>query len=295
MAASRPCVSMRRTEVGLGNIQAPTSWLNVGRLTSRALDTLRHQPAGVAVDYAGTLVSMADADAGYQPLPAATTALNELQAHGIQVAIVGSRPARELARRVGLQGVTYIGQQGLEWLSKGQLEQATLEAEDLERFRDGCATVRRYLRVLDGVSLTQDLLGLSINYGDALLPLWTREQIARLLTPLAQAGLVVFEGRRRFELRPLGTPGKRAAIAQLIASQGLASLIYFGDDRMDLPVFRMLRERREREELASMTVAVLNEEASSAVPEAADSSVDGPAGVVGFIRSVAGGLARARG
>ena len=47
------------------------------------------------------------------------------------------------------------------------------------------------------------------------------------------------------ELRPVGGGGKDAAVASLLADEGIDRAAYAGDDRTDLDAFRRLRELRD--------------------------------------------------
>ena len=70
----------------------------------------------------------------------------------------------------------------------------------------------------------------------------------------AEAGRAKLEprwGRKVLELRPVGGGGKDAAVAALLATDGVTAAIYAGDDRTDLDAFRRLRELREEGELTS--------------------------------------------
>ena len=64
-----------------------------------------------------------------------------------------------------------------------------------------------------------------------------------------RAGLEPRWGRKVLELRPVGGGGKDAAVASLLAGDGLDRAVYAGDDRTDLDAFRRLRELREAGEL----------------------------------------------
>ena len=73
------------------------------------------------------------------------------------------------------------------------------------------------------------------------------------------------------ELRPVGGGGKDAAVASLLAGEGLDRAVYAGDDRTDLDAFRRLRELREAGELsAAVRVGVLSPEAPPELAEESD-------------------------
>ena len=90
------------------------------------------------------------------------------------------------------------------------------------------------------------------------------------------------------ELRPPGGGGKDAAIASLLAGEGLDRAAYAGDDRTDLDAFRRLRELREEGELeVAVCVGVVSPEAPPELPEDSDLIVDGPEEWLAILRWLA--------
>jgi trehalose 6-phosphate phosphatase len=102
------------------------------------------------------------------------------------------------------------------------------------------------------------------------------------------AGLEPRWGRKVLELRPVGGGGKDAAVASLLAGGRLRAAIYAGDDRTDLDAFRRLRELGEEGELATaVCVGIVSPEAPPELPEESDLIVDGPAGWLAILESLA--------
>ncbi|HXV05087.1 MAG TPA: trehalose-phosphatase, partial [Solirubrobacterales bacterium] len=82
--------------------------------------------------------------------------------------------------------------------------------------------------------------------------------------------------------------GKDAAVAALLATDGINVALYGGDDRTDLDAFRRLRELREEGELeAVVCVGVASAEAPPELGEESDLTVDGPAGWLAMLESLA--------
>ncbi len=106
------------------------------------------------------------------------------------------------------------------------------------------------------------------------------EAAARVIAVDAgRAGLEPRWGRKVLELRPVGGGGKDAAVASLLAGDGLDRVVYAGDDRTDVDAFRRLGELREAGELvAAVRVGVLSAEGPPEIAEEADVTVDDPAG-----------------
>ena len=103
-----------------------------------------------------------------------------------------------------------------------------------------------------------------------------------------RAGLEPRWGRKVLELRPAGGGGKDAAVAALLATDGIRVAVYAGDDRTDLDAFRRLRELREEGELvAGVCVGIVSPEAPPELPEESDLIVDGPAGWLAILEWLA--------
>jgi trehalose-phosphatase len=94
-----------------------------------------------------------------------------------------------------------------------------------------------------------------------------------------RGGLEPHWGRKVLELRPVGGGGKGAAVASILAGDGVDRVVYAGDDRTDVDAFRRLAELREAGELlAAVRVGVLSAEGPPEVAEESDVTVEGPAG-----------------
>ncbi len=103
-----------------------------------------------------------------------------------------------------------------------------------------------------------------------------------------RAGLEPRRGRKVLELRPLGGGGKDAAVAALLADRGIKAAVYAGDDRTDLDAFRRLRELREQGELeTAVCVGVVSAEAPADLAGESDLAVEGPAGWLAVLESLA--------
>jgi trehalose 6-phosphate phosphatase len=207
------------------------------------------------------------------------------------VGCVSGRRAEEARELVGLPGIGYAGNHGLELLLPG---------EDKLRFDPGVrgheGDAASYLAGLDREALAAQ--GIRIEDKGPIQALHWRgapderaaEARAREVGAGAgRAGLDCRWGRKVLELRPKGGGGKEAAVAALLATDGIDAAIYAGDDRTDLDAFRRLRELRERGRLrAAVCVGVLSGEGPAEIGEESDIAVDGPQGWMAVLRALAG-------
>jgi trehalose 6-phosphate phosphatase len=263
-----------------------------GASSSSPLESLRANPAAAAIltDVDGTLAPIVERPE-QALVPARTREL--LEALGERFGLVGcisGRRALEARRLVGIEGIAYAGNHGLELLLPGELEPKLDPALAGQEHR-----AAEFVAGLDA-----DALGAAgLRYEDKG-PIQTlhwrgaedeRGAEARAHEIAAAAGRAKLEprwGRKVLELRPVGGGGKDAAVAALLATDGVTAAIYAGDDRTDLDAFRRLRELREDGELkTALCVGVVSPEAPPELPEEADLIVEGPTGWLELLEELA--------
>jgi trehalose 6-phosphate phosphatase len=98
----------------------------------------------------------------------------------------------------------------------------------------------------------------------------------------ADNDLEVVPGRFVLELRPPGMD-KGGTLRRLVAESGVQVVVFAGDDLGDLPAVRALREL----DVAGVVVCSDSLETPDELRQAADIVVDGPAGVIELLRSMA--------
>ena len=256
---------------------------------------VRHADASlVGLDFDGTLAPIVDDPALAHIHPAAPSALTDLARVVRRVAVVTGRPARqvvslarldEVADALGGKGlVTVDGQYGNErWASDTRLFANNRAPEGLAAFA----------AALPGVLA-------SVGAGDAFvedkhiaLAVHTRrlpdpaDAFARLVGPIGELadghGLLTEPGRLVIEVREPGMTKGRALLRATESSQAEA-VLFIGDDLGDVDAFRAVDKLR-REGTPGLLVCSGSAE-ENALIDRADLVVDGPAGVVGFLRGL---------
>lgn len=257
------------------------------------LAPLRENPnhSAVLTDIDGTLAPIVDRPESAAVPEDARAVLAELSGRFAVVGCVSGRRAEEARALVGVQGISYAGNHGLEILLAGEDHPRIDPA--LAGQEEAAAT---YVSGLDEASLQG--AGLRIEDKGPIQALHWRgaddergaEALAHeIATGAGRAGLEPRWGRKVLELRPLGGGGKGAAVAALLESGAVRAAIYGGDDRTDLDAFRRLRELREEEQLRdTICVGITSAEAPAELAEESDLAVDGPAGWLAILRALAG-------
>ncbi|HWB69601.1 MAG TPA: trehalose-phosphatase [Solirubrobacterales bacterium] len=256
------------------------------------LRPLAAEPARSAIltDVDGTLAPIvARPELAAVPV-AAREALSRLaQTFGL-IACISGRRAEEARALVGVDGIAYAGNHGLELLLPGE-DEPQLDPSLAGQERSAA-------EFLAGIE-PEELVAAGLRAEDKG-PIQTlhwrgaedeQRSEARALEIAAQAGRAGLEprrGRKVLELRPVGGGDKGAAVSGLLATDGVDMAAYAGDDRTDLDAFRRLRELRDSDELrAAVCVGVLSPEAPPELPEESDLTVDGPEGWLAILESLA--------
>jgi trehalose 6-phosphate phosphatase len=256
------------------------------------LARLRAEPgrAAILTDVDGTLAPIASRPELAAVPPAASEALLRLSERYGLVGCVSGRQAEEARRLVGVEGIAYAGNHGLELLLPGEAEPRL--DPSLEGREGGAA---EFVAGLGAGTLADAGLRLE-DKGPIQALHWRgaegeREAEARAHEIAAAAGRAGLEprwGRKVLELRPAGGGGKDAAVAALLAADGVDAAVYAGDDRTDLDAFRRLRELREAGELAAaLCVGVLSPEAPPELAGESDLTVGGPDGWLAMLEALA--------
>jgi trehalose 6-phosphate phosphatase len=254
---------------------------------------LLEDPSSAAVlsDIDGTLAPIAQDPQQVSVPDGARAALAELSGRFAVVGCISGRRASEARELVGVDGIAYAGNHGLELLLPGD-DEPRLDPS----LRDREDTAARFVSELDGDGLSG--VGLRAEDKGPIQALHWRgagderaaEGRAREIAAEAgREGLDPHWGRKVLELRPAGGGGKEAAVGAMLAEDGITSAIYGGDDRTDIDAFRRLRQLQEQGKLqTTVCVGISSSEAPSELAEEADLMVDGPAGWLAVLRALAG-------
>lgn len=253
-----------------------------------ALDALLAAPgqALAAFDFDGTLAPIVDDPRTSAPYPGIVDGLTELAGLIGSVAVVTGRPAGTAVRLGGLDrvpGITVLGHYGAERWVDGRVDAAppppgvAMVREELPGLLDG-------LDAPEGTWLEDKGRSLAVHTRRTADPDGALALLSPALSELArQAGLQVEPGRMVIELRPQGVD-KGAALLALVAETGARTVLYAGDDLGDLPAFDAVASLRAQD-VPGLTVCSSSEEVT-AVAEAADLVVPGPAGLADLLDRV---------
>lgn len=254
---------------------------------SAAWKILSRQPAGLLTDVDGTLSPIVDQPEMAGVHPEVPALLRRLVARLPLVAAVSGRPVSQLPEMVGVEGVVYVGNHGLEWWQGGR---ATVVPE-AEPFLPAVAETMDHVRgqlELPGVILEGKGATGTIHYRLAQDTRRAREAILQLLVQCPSArGLQISEGRRVVNILPPIETSKGTAVQKLARDRGLSGAIYMGDDVTDMDAFQALSSLRRAGSCDSLLVAVSSPEVPADLLQEADYQLEGVDAVVSFLEQAA--------
>lgn len=251
---------------------------------SRALAV---QPAGLALDFDGTLSAIAARPEQARPLPGVREALRALAPRLAAVAIISGRPISQLLELVGLPELIYAGNHGVEWWRDRQLSVDRPSAAAVTQLALARDALRLAVNGAPGLRLEDKGSGLSLHYRQSSRPAQAHETALALARRLAGDQLAILEGRRVIELRAVPGADKGTAMRRLARESRLRSLVYFGDDATDLQAFQALEALNREAGLTTLSVAVLNSEAVEEVAAGVDATLAGPEAAADLLTALA--------
>ncbi len=191
--------------------------------------------------------------------------LARLAGRYLLVACVSGRAGHDARRLVGVDGIEFVGNHGLELDPRaGQLAAA------LARFRDEV-----------GLQVEDKTLSLTYHYREAEDEAAARTELEEVAARATAEGLDARWGRKVLEIRPHVDADKGTAVRALLERSGARLGLYAGDDTTDLDGFAGLAGAGLEH---AVRIAVASNEGPSELGEAADLVVAGPEELAALLR-----------
>jgi trehalose 6-phosphate phosphatase len=259
------------------------------------------RPLLVVTDFDGTLSQIVLDPWAAQVLPLGRWALRRLAAKpGVHVAVLSGRTATDVARRVRVGNVTYLGNHGMErgYLPRGgRPERLVVPVNSAAAHEAGHLAERlaQEVPLLVGAPwliVERKPPAVAFHFRQAADVDAAGERVRAAIERLdPEQQLERFPGRRVVELRPFGAVAKGEAVRSLFEELRPRSVFMLGDDISDALAFRELRAARERGELDGVSVAVMaRAEVPAEVAESADLVLASPIEATRFLAALARAL-----
>lgn len=165
------------------------------------------------------------------------------------IAVVSGRALTDVTKRVGLPGIIYVGNHGLEVAGPGVRIESPVPPSCRGVMRDLAQQLAAALSSVPGAIVEDKALTVSVHYRLVRAGSFraVREAIAAVVRPLVRARKVcVRHGKKVFEVRPAKGWDKGKMVDWLLARQRFLvgdrpiAAVYIGDDVTDEDAFRAL-------------------------------------------------------
>ena len=222
--------------------------------------------AAILLDVDGTLAPIVERPEDARVPDEVKSELARLAGRYGLVACISGRPGDVAAKLVGVGGIRYVGEPGLEldpeaeaWAEKLQAFAGTVRwpAEEGKRF------------------------SLSFHYRTAADQDAARAELEQVAVRALAEGFRPRWGRKVLEIRPPLDVDKGTAVQRLLDEAGLRRALYAGDDTTDLDAFRGLDGLE-----VAVRVAVASDEAPDELGRAADLVVGSPEALADLLRQL---------
>lgn len=263
-------------------------------VVARCIDVLRHSPAALLTDIDGTISPMARTPDEAIVLPKAKDALERLRDRIALVGIVTGRSATVGEALVGLPGLMYVGNHGMERTEGGRLTYDSAAAAWTDAIRESLIAMTEQAAasgIDQGLVVEDKGLSGSIHYRLAPDIAQTQAILLDIAGNVADRyGLRVTEGRMVLEVRPPVKISKGTAVTDVIKERGIKGIVFLGDDVTDVDAFIAVRMARENDGVKGLRIGILSAETPQSVLDESDVTVAGVTNCAELLAEVANGL-----
>ena len=178
------------------------------------------------------------------------------------VAVISGRSVLNAKKMVGVEGLLYVGNHGLEFLKNNELHMLPEVAKYLPKIKKACAQLEcGDLSHLNGLIFEDKGICFSIHYRLSDNPENVREKILKTVEDDPQCReLKISEGRQLVELKPPVSCDKGTILNNIIEQYNLRKIIYLGDDITDSNAFNKLKELEKERKIEGVSILVLSNE-----------------------------------
>lgn len=207
----------------------------------------------IMLDFDGTLSSIVPDPAAASILTSAKESLERLIAlSGVCVAVISGRALSDIKSRVGLPGIVYAGDHGLEIEGPGISLTVQVDSGLQAAVREAEIAVEALAGRFPGLLVEKKGFGFSVHFRSVApkLLMSLGDKVREIVTPYLCAGSIkVIKGKMVLDVYPAVAVNKGTA-AECLLSRFLPSgapdafsVVYVGDDVTDEDVFRALASR----------------------------------------------------
>ena len=259
-------------------------------LVDRVVALLQDRPSGLITDIDGTISPVVALPEHARVIDMAREALDTLRAKIEVVAIVTGRSAEDAAGMVGLPGLMYVGNHGLEVWRDGRAVRAA-PVEPWLPLMERAVCRLRVLLTDPGVAIEDKQVSATVHYRLAADPAGVLQTVVDVVDGIGDCLRLVL-GNMVVNILPSLDVTKGTAVDEIAVEAGLRGVVYLGDDVTDTHAFLSLAAMRERGQANTLSIGVVTSETVDPIWELSDGQVGSPEEIAAMLGAVARRLLR---
>ena len=249
---------------------------------------LSQSPAGLITDIDGTIAPITPTPEETVVSTVCRAALANLVGKIDLVAVLTGRSVVKARDMVGIEGVVFVGNHGLERWKDGDVE-VVAEAREYQPLIRGVAERLRREVDMPGLVIEDKGVSASVHYRLSNAPSRAKEAIFYALDRLDEArGLLISEGKLVVEIRPPVRVDKGTSLRKLVEEHGLKGVVCMGDDVTDVDAFKAVHVLSARGTRKGLALGVVGSDTPQQIIEEADFLLRGVGEVEELLQRISG-------
>ena len=246
-------------------------------------EIIQRSPFGLITDVDGTISKTAPTPEKARVTPLCRRYLSQLCPRIALVATISGRPAAQVREMVGIDGIVYIGNHGLERWQGGHTK-LSARVKGYPKIIRTTTKELTPLLVQPGIRIESKGVSATIHYRLTPDHELAQREILKVVKDLTQISkLRIMTGKMSVNLLPDIEINKGTATLELINEYHLSGAIYLGDEVTDLDAFRAIHTARRNLEFRGLAIGITGPETPEILTAEADFTLNGVSEVGRFL------------
>ncbi len=222
----------------------------------------KNDKTSILTDIDGTISEIANIPDEALVTPSMQKVLSQLKDKFKMVGVISGRSAMKAKAMVGVDGIVYIGNHGMEYIIGNEI---FIDPEALKYLENIKRSVEKLengeLSKIDGLMFEDKGVCIAIHYRQCELHENVRNKILKAINDSVDASkLKLTEGRKVVEIKPPISRDKGFIVEKILEKYDTDRVIYLGDDVTDYDAFIKLKELEKKGRIRMASIIVLSKE-----------------------------------
>jgi trehalose 6-phosphate phosphatase len=218
--------------------------------------------SAILTDVDGTISEIAATPEKAVVTPSMKKELSKLKEKFQMVTVISGRSVQNAKAMVGVDGILYVGNHGMEYINDGEIfidPEAVKYLADIKKIAEKLKNSE--LSKIKGLMFEDKGICICIHYRKCEIQENTRKRIIDAINnSINTSELKLTEGRKLVELKPPISRDKGFIVEKILEKYDLNRVIYLGDDVTDFDAFTKLKELEKTGKIKTASILVLSNE-----------------------------------